>query len=206
MRILIADDHALVREAIALVLQNAGGIDMVQACEMDDVEEAIEHDGPFDLVLLDFEMPGVGGLAGLKKILSRKDRPPIALLSGVASRTVVIESLGFGAIGFVPKTLSADSMIHAVRLMASGEHYLPIDLITGGAQAGFQERDRNAQLTRREIQVLNGLCNGLSNKEIAQIYEVQEVTVKLHVKTLCRKLGAKNRTHAAMIAKETNLL
>ena len=88
--------------------------------------------------------------------------------------------------------------------MATGERYLPIEFLTdaGNDQPG----SLGVKLTSRESQVLRGLCSGMSNKEIAQLYDLQEVTVKLHVKTLCRKLQAKNRTHAAMIARDANLI
>lgn len=205
MKVLIADDHALVRESISLVLQSSGNIEVVQAANMEEAARKISDERPLDLVLLDFGMPGVGGIAGLKKIFTRFKDQRIAVLSGTASKSVIVEALGFGAAGFVPKTLSADAMVHAVKLMATGERYLPISFMTASTSDEKIE-DARAKLTPREMQALLGLCDGLSNKEIAQMYGVQEVTVKLHVKTLCRKLGARNRTHAAMLAKELGII
>jgi DNA-binding NarL/FixJ family response regulator len=89
--------------------------------------------------------------------------------------------------------------------MATGERYLPVSFINVAA-FGSGAKEIGANLTERERQVLFGLSNGLSNKEIAQNHQLAEVTVKLHVKTLCRKLNARNRTHAAMIAKELGLV
>ena len=105
-----------------------------------------------------------------------------------------------GASGFVPKTLGAKSMMSAIRLMLAGEIFVPFDFMRQADQKTV------ANLTERETQVLDGLCAGKSNKEIARDLDLQEVTIKLHVKTLCRKLDAKNRTQAAMIAKERDLL
>ena len=101
------------------------------------------------------------------------------------------------------KLMAAKSMVNAVKFMAMGEKYVPLDFLN----AVEEEADipLAKQLSERELQVLGGLCQGLSNKEIARELDLQEVTIKLHVKTLCRKIEAKNRTHAAMIAKEAGL-
>jgi two-component system nitrate/nitrite response regulator NarL len=123
-----------------------------------------------------------------------------AILSGTATRAIAETALAAGAAGFLPKTIAAKSLIHAVRFMAAGEKYVPVKFMT--------ERDEEkpnplaSKLTPRELEVLNGLVDGRSNKEIAKSLDLQEVTIKLHVKTLCRKLAARNRTHAAMIAKD----
>lgn len=202
MKILIADDHRLVRDAIGAVLKSTGEIEVVTVGTMQEAVAALESDGRFDLILLDYHMPGVGDLAGLRSILARYRDEKIALFSGTASDFVVNEAFRLGAVGFVPKTLAPESMIHAVRLMAAGERYLPVELMTRATSDGGAGQSVNHLLSERELQALQGLCDGLSNKEIASRCGVQEVTVKLHVKTLCRKLGARNRTHAALIGKE----
>jgi DNA-binding NarL/FixJ family response regulator len=92
-------------------------------------------------------------------------------------------------------------MVAAVNLMASGDVFAPISLLMEEPEMA----EALATLTRRETDVLRGICEGKSNKEIARDLDLQEVTVKLHVKTLSRKLGAKNRTHAAMIARDAGL-
>ncbi len=101
----------------------------------------------------------------------------------------------------MPKTLSPQSLIAAVHLMLSGRTYYPHDFLAS-AEAG----QTKTLLTPREREVLQGLTEGRSNKEIAREFDIQEVTVKLHVKTLSRKLGARNRTHAAMIARDQGLI
>lgn len=125
-------------------------------------------------------------------------------MSGIAPRDVAEEALEMGAAGFLPKTLPAKSLVNAVRFMAMGEQYAPIDFMT----AAEDEKAVNPlaeKLTERELQVLEKLCEGMSNKEIARALGIQEPTVKLHMKTLYRKIGASNRTQAAMIAKEAGL-
>lgn len=205
MRILIADDHRLVRDAIGAVLASSGDIEVETAADMAEANACLDRNGPFDLVLLDYGMPGVGDLAGLRGILDRHGDKRIALFSGTASNFVVAEAFRLGAAGFVPKTLSPDAMVHAVRLMAGGERYLPVEMMTQPALEGLSGRTIAEILTERETQTLQGLCEGLSNKEIASRHDVQEVTVKLHVKTLCKKLHARNRTHAALIGKELGI-
>jgi two-component system nitrate/nitrite response regulator NarL len=103
----------------------------------------------------------------------------------------------------LPKTITAASLVNAVKFMAIGEIYAPVDFMT--KEEATKRHPFQDLLTNRELQVLSGLTRGLANKEIAREIDLQEVTIKLHVKTLCRKLEAKNRTHAAMIAKEAGL-
>ena len=125
-------------------------------------------------------------------------------MSGTADRSVAQEALDAGAAGFLPKTMAAKSLVNAVRFMGLGEKYAPLDFMTAAEEAA-PARPLAETLSERERQVLEGLCHGHSNKEIARDLGLQEVTVKLHVKTLCRKLEARNRTHAAMIAKDAGL-
>ena len=91
-------------------------------------------------------------------------------------------------------------MITAAKFMAAGEVYAPIDVLKGQAE------NPDSPLSKRETEVLRGICEGKSNKEIARVLDLQEVTIKLHVKTLSRKLEARNRTHAAMIARDRALV
>ena len=198
MRILLADDHGLVRETIAMFLQGAGVGEVVCAGDLDGALHETRADDAFDLVLLDYEMPGMDGFAGLSRMKSAVGDCPVAILSGTATPTMAADSIAAGAAGFVPKTLASRSMVSAIRFMAAGEVYLPHDLMVQGEDAAHD-------LTERETSVLRGLCEGKSNKEIARDLGLQEVTIKLHVKTLCRKLEARNRTQAAMIARDRGI-
>lgn len=204
MKILLADDHDLVREAIAAFL-TSGGVEAVDhASSLDGALSAVEKaDRAYDVILLDYGMPGMSGLDGLTKMRAVANGTPVALISGTANRAVAEEALALGAAGFVPKTMAAGSLVNAVRFMAAGEQYAPVKWMT---EAEKEDAHPMAdKLSERELQVLGGLCHGKSNKEIARDLDLQEVTIKLHVKTLCRKLEAKNRTQAAMIAKEAGL-
>lgn len=200
MQILIADDHELVRDAIVSLLEQESDFQIVA---VDDFTQALEKvNDEFDLVLLDYDMPGMNGLNGLDK-MKEAVNAPVAILSGAANRTIAQEALDRGAAGFLPKTMESKTLSHAIRFMGAGEVYAPIKFLTTAPEEDIPEIAK--QMTERELQVLAGLCKGLSNKEIAREVDLQEVTVKLHVKTACRKLGAKNRTQAAIMAKEAGI-
>lgn len=203
MRILLADDHELVRETISAFLEKEDGFKVSQANDLAQAKRAMETHEPFDLILLDYEMPGMNGLGGLESIMETAGRKPVAIISGTANKIIAEKALELGAAGFLPKSMAASSLINAVKFMAMGEKYAPLDFMT--SEDVEADHPLKKQLSERELQVLSGLCQGLANKEIAREIDLQEVTVKLHVKTLCRKLEAKNRTHAAMIAKDAGL-
>ena len=204
MRILIADDHDLLRETLSMFLASEGSIDTALASTLDAALDLIHSEEKFDLIMLDYNMPGMAGLNGLKRAMEASGGSPVALMSGIASRSVAEEALAFGAAGFVPKTLAAKTVVNAVRFMAMGEKYAPIDFMTADDPT-VAPNPLAQKLSRRELQVLEGLSKGKSNKEIARDLDLQEPTIKLHVKTLYRKIGAANRTQAALIAKEEGL-
>lgn len=204
MRILIADDHDLVREALGSLIEKDSEFEVSHADDFDGAAGKITSSGPFDLVLLDYGMPGMNGLDGLNRAMTMNDGRPVALMSGTAPRTVAEEALATGAAGFLPKTMAARSLLSAIRFMAMGEQFAPVQFMTDKAEEPASPLAR--QMTEREMQMLDALCRGLSNKEIARELELQEVTVKLHVKTACRKLGARNRTQAAMMARDAGLV
>lgn len=203
MRVLIADDHELLRDTLEAFLQLEDGIESVSAGTLEQACALIETDGPFDLVLLDYLMPGMEGLQGLTRALEIGEGQRVALMSGVASREIAERALEAGAAGFIPKTMAAKSMVNAIAFMSKGEQFVPVDFLTSPGQA--ESNALIAQLSRRELQVLRGLTKGMSNKEIARDIGLQEPTVKLHVKTLYRKVGAANRTQAAMIGREAGI-
>jgi two-component system, NarL family, nitrate/nitrite response regulator NarL len=203
VRVLIADDHDLVREILAAYLMREPGFEVETAADFQSAAKKIKTDDKFDLVLLDYNMPGMNGIYGLTEAIALNDGRPVAIISGTAAKTVAQEVLLAGAIGFLPKNISARSLIHAIRFMASGEKYAPVEFL--GPRDKLETNSLEARLTKREVEVLKGLTKGLSNKEIGRDIAIQEVTVKLHLKTLCRKINARNRTHAAVIAMEAGL-
>jgi len=203
MRVLIADDHDLLRDTLVMFLQGQAGFETATAGTFEAACALIDAEAPFDLVLLDLNMPGMNGLAGLKTALTYAGGQRVALMSGEATPAIAQEALQAGAAGFVPKSLPAKSLVNAVKFMAQGDQYAPIDFMT--TQPPEPVNQLASTLTQREMQVLKGLTEGKSNKEIGRDLDIQEPTVKLHVKTLYRKIGAANRTQAAMIAREEGI-
>lgn len=203
MRILVADDHELVLDTLSAFLSREDDFNLSVCEDLPSALALIEKEARFDLVLLDYSMPGMDGLAGLAQALETNGGQGVAIISGVASKVIAQDALDMGASGFLPKTMAAASLVNAVRFMAAGEVFAPVKFMT--EELGENLPDIAKKLTEREMQVLEGLCQGKSNKEIARDIDLQEVTIKLHVKTLCRKLDAKNRTQAALTAKDLGL-
>jgi DNA-binding NarL/FixJ family response regulator len=200
IKILVADDHDLVRETIAAFLKESDIDEVKTVANLEEAITAAEQNGAYDLVLLDYDMPGMNGLEGLQRMKRANAEKAVAILSGAASREVAEAALKNGAQGFIPKTLGARSLVTAARFMVAGEVYAPLEFMRK------KPEDHSGPFSPRELEVLRGICDGKSNKEIARDCSLQEVTVKMHVKTLSRKLGARNRTHAAMIARDRCLI
>lgn len=201
MRVLLVDDHALVAEVISSYLATQPGLSVETSPDLVGASLLIRKQGPFDIVLLDYNLPGIEGLTGLSRILEQNGGK-VALFSGVASHAVIERALELGAVGFVPKTIAVRSLVNALRFMASGERYLPNDFIQKSLGAASAH---DVPLKPIERKVLVHLCEGLQNKEIARLLELSEVSVKAHVKSICGKLGAKNRTQAVIIAGQRQL-
>ena len=209
MRILLADDHRLVRDGIRFFLVRlASDVTIIEAETFDEALSLATESGDFDLIILDLAMPGMNGLTGLEVMRTRFPDVPVVILSGSYHRSDVLNALERGAHGYIPKTLSGKAMLNALQLVISGERYVP-SIIFAESHPG-QSMGRNGgtlapdsplqRLTPRERDVLALLSKGMSNKEIARDLELQEVTVKVHLKGVFRKLGAANRTQAVKIA------
>ncbi|MEL6686506.1 MAG: response regulator transcription factor [Pseudomonadota bacterium] len=205
MNILLADDHDLVRDAISALLKNDDASIEVDTVEnLPRVLEKLRQGERYDVIILDLKMPGMNGLAGIGKVQSLSKNVPIIIMSGNASKQDVHTALELGARGFVPKTLAGRSLVSAVKLVASGETYVPTDVLTGNR--GETVEGLRAALTKREMEVLSQLRRGHSNKEIARLLEISEATVKLHVRSLSDKFEAKNRTDIVIQAIDAGIV
>ena len=204
LKVLIADDHELLRDMLSMFLTEEQGFDTRTVPDLAATKDVLAADPEIDIVLLDYAMPGMNGLAGFEEVRDLPGKHRVAIISGTATREVAQQALDSGAAGFLPKTLSAKSLVNAVRFMAMGEQYAPREFLT--TDPVFASDHPLAELlSKREMEVLHGLTQGKSNKEIARDLDIREPTVKLHVKTLYRKLGVANRTQAAMTARSEGL-
>jgi DNA-binding NarL/FixJ family response regulator len=200
MRILLADDHHLVREAIASYLTRAASdIACIEASDFQQVRERLARDSDFDLVILDYRMPGMNGLAGLDEVKQRLPQTPIAIMSGAMDPDEAGRALERGAAGVIMKNLRGTALLMALRLMAAGETYVPRAVVDGlagrhAARPGFDN------LTPRELDCIEQLVHGSPNREIATRLAISEITVKLHLNSAFRKMGARNRSDAVRIA------
>ena len=199
MRILLADDHELVCDGFKAVIErHEPEAEVTTARSFDEAFSLVLSKGCFDITLLDLNMPGMQGLDGLKRMVAQCPNSAVAIITGMVTKAVATSALAAGAKGFIPKTLSGSKLILALRLLASGEVYAPVDLMRpSGAIEGLKIVGAEV-LTPRELEVAAMLVKGASNKEIARSLDLQEVTVKLHVRNLCRKLETKNRTQIAV--------
>ncbi|ATG46190.1 LuxR C-terminal-related transcriptional regulator [Celeribacter ethanolicus] len=204
LRILIADDHAMVLEMFKQYLSNLPDMEAHTAPDLDAAVAEIDRNGAFDLVLVDLNMPGMNGVSGLGKALEHNAGKPVGLLTSNPSSHVVSEILSLGGAGVILKTASLKDLANEIRFMAAGGRYVPVELID---QKRVKSRETgNATLSDREMAVLDLLSEGKQNRDIGETLGIAEATVKMHVKSICSKLGANNRTQAVIVARDMNLI
>ena len=216
--ILIADDHHLFRQGLKLVLEGMiPGVKVLEASDLDEAIEGIRNGDALDLVMLDLSMPGAEPEGALGVACTEAAPTPVVILSAFSDPDGVQMAMRSGAAGYVLKSFSDESLRHVLELILSGEAYVPPAprqagvVATGTAAPGHHLRPGfsadNApgpleSLTIRQLEVLNLIMEGQSNKEIGRTLGVYESTVKTHIQVILQKLNADNRTHAAMIARE----
>jgi len=214
MRALVIDDHPLIQEAVARVLQRAEprfSVDAANGCERG-LEIAAAGDEP-ELVLLDMHLPG--GLSGIPALRTWRERfpsVPVIVVSASSDAQAVLAALDAGAAGFIPKSSSNEVMIHAIRLVLDGGRYVPQEvLLDGSTGEATKRRGRTTTsveslgLTGRQFDVLRLIAKGASNKVICRELGLAERTVKAHVTAVLRALKVTSRTQAALAAARLGL-
>lgn len=203
VRLLIADDHVVVRAGLKSLLDDVFDIDIV--ADAADGEEAIRlarRHRP-DVVLLDVRMPGADGLAVLGQLRTELPGVAVVMFSSYDNPTYIARAVALGASGYLVKNASRDDIIGAIRRAAAGEALWSregLRRVTGALSTPRAPAELDAPLTKRESEVLKQLALGLSNKEIAQALEISYETVKEHVQHILRKLAVADRTQAAVWA------
>src|SRR6185436_9002230 len=174
------------------------------AGDVQEILDILKTPAAADILLLDLRMPGMHDLAGLRRIRAAWPDLPVVVVSGWAEESDIARAMRLGACGYLPKTLTGTALLDGIREIMAGRRHMAKDRHDGGIMPSYYdaERARRPGLSPREKQVLEYLKRGDTNKDIARSLGLKLVTVKLHVRNACRKLGAKNRTQAAMLARE----
>jgi len=211
LNLLIIDDHALFREGLKFILR---GLDEHLAIdEAGSVAAALERQdpSPFDLILLDLNLPGVGNLEALATIRAAFPETPVVVLSGEDDPRMIRATIEHGAMGFVPKSSTPEILIQALRLILAHGVYLPVAALDSEESTpgdADTPRDPDALLrsmSPRQIEVLHCVIQGQPNKLIARNLALSESTVKAHLSAVFRSLGARNRTEAVYAAAKLGL-
>ena len=201
-RVLIADDHPLVRDGLRTVISVAfDAAELFEAATLDETIAVIEREGDFDLVMLDVNMPGATGVSGLVMLRQRFPALPVVIVSAATDRGLVSAALAAGASGFIPKSLKRGAIVDALKAVLAGEIYVPED-VTMDDRVHHEERDIHAridQLTPQQRVVLGLLVEGKLNKQIAYELNVSMTTVKAHVSAILTKLKVFSRTQAVIL-------
>lgn len=204
-RVLIADDHPMLRDALARTLRLVEPqAQVIEAVDYASALEAMLEQAP-DLALVDLHMPGMDGVEGVRRLRLRFARVPLVVVSGEDDPAVIRAALAAGAVGFFPKSESPAVLQQALRLVRGGGTYTPsqalADLRHGGPFAQAARPDASG-LTPRQMDVLKSLMRGQPNKLIARELGLTEGTVKIHIAAILRALQARNRTEAVVMARD----
>jgi DNA-binding NarL/FixJ family response regulator len=204
IRILVVDDHPIVRSGLTSVLSSQADFDVIgEASNGDEAIAAAARLTP-DLVLMDLRMPVRNGVDASAAILAARPSTRIVVLTTYASDGEVLRAIEAGAVGYLLKDVPHDELFRALRAVARGERYLA-PVVTERLMAQWQQPGR-VSLTDRELDVLRAVARGEANKEIAASLGISEPTVKAHLVRIFDKLGVENRTSAARVARQQGLI
>jgi DNA-binding NarL/FixJ family response regulator len=204
IRVLLVDDHVVVRAGLEELLHTTGEIEVVGAAA--DGAEAVRlvAERAPDVVLMDLEMPGVDGIEATRRVLAAGSDAAVVILTSFSDRERILQALDAGAVGYLLKDAEPHELVSAIRAAARGES--PLAPKAASAVLGARrERAPAAELTEREREVLALVGAGLQNKEIARRLGISEKTVKAHLTSVFRQLGVYDRTQAALWAQRHGL-
>lgn len=222
-RILLADDHALFRDALLTYIQRAEPSVQVESVnDLDAARRVLEEGTSFQLAMIDWHMPGVTSLESITDLATQFPQTRFTLMSGVIDQDRAQEALDAGLWGYFPKTLSGRALIDGIRQVLSGQRFIPygptgqqlapayhgekLFFKPNGAALAERGSQIRMNLTARENEVLRHLCDGLTNAEIAERMNVKEVTVKLHLRNAFDKIEARNRTDAVVKCRQLGVI
>ncbi len=208
VRVVVVDDHEVVRRGLEQVLANVEDLDLVaSAANGEDAVGLLSEHRP-DIVLMDLSMPGMSGTEATRQILRRAEeidlRVRVIVLTAFAEHNTVLAAIRAGASGFLLKHASPEDLVAAIRSAHAGD--VPLDPVAGRALVDADRAlDRMPHLTARESEVLNLVAQGLANKQIAGRLGIRERTVKAHLTSIFQALGVQDRTQAALWARDRHV-
>jgi two-component system nitrate/nitrite response regulator NarP len=207
LRVLIADDHTVIRETLLYFLEQMGGFSVTVAADFQSALK-VASESQLDVVLLDINMPGMDGLNSLTRLKRASEATSIVLFSGTIAPGFLSRALEIGIKGFISKNMGIRSIANAIRLVGDGDVFVPLQFSqlasAGSGQAGTG--NATSDLSSFERDILSRVAIGKTNKEIGWDLQQSEMIVKMHMRNICKKLDAKNRAHAASLARELGLI
>jgi two-component system, NarL family, nitrate/nitrite response regulator NarL len=217
MKILLADDHTLFRDALMGYIERAEpGVKITTVPSLFDARHILDNDPAYDLGLLDWQMPGVGGIKDFQDMVISYPQIKFALMSGIIEEYEADAAMKTGLWGYFPKTLSGRLLVDGIKKILHGEKFVPMMGLTDRLQPAYQDNKmfyradhsipQATRLTKREEEVIQLLGSGLRNDEIGSRLGITLATVKLHVRNSYHKLEVRNRTEAVLKAKKMGIL
>lgn len=209
IRVLLADDHAIVRAGLKRIVQEAGDMDVVaEASDGRDALRLVEETSP-DVAVIDISMPGMDGLEVIDRITAMHPRIPVLVLTMHEEDQYVVRTINSGAKGYLTKRSAPEQLVKAIRQVNSGGFYLT-DEAAESLAVSLSSRTRSASslgaLSNRELQVLRGLAVGMTNREIAVSYGISVKTVDTHRSRLLKKLNLRNNAELVRFAVQNRLI
>lgn len=210
MKILVIDDHTLIRQAMQNMLRVLdSSAEVLESADCSAALELAAQQPDLDLILLDLHLPGMGGMDALAHFRQSHPAVPVVVLSGANDRQTVLAAIDRGAMGFIPKSSSNAVMLSALRLVLSGGVYLPLEILDHAGLSTVENAGSTTPvelgLTERQMEVLALLLQGNSNKLICRELGLAEGTVKVHVTAVLKALNVTSRTQAVIAASKLGL-
>ncbi|QUY44953.1 response regulator transcription factor [Acaryochloris marina] len=200
IRLLVVEDHPVVRHGIIAILSQAEDMDVIAEAEngLEAIDQYQKHQP--DITLMDLRMPHLEGVEAIARIRAKTSKAQIIILTTYDTDEDIYRGLQAGARGYILKDTTATELIHAIRTVHGGKRYIPSEVALKLA-----DRIDDSDLTDRELEVLQLLSKGNSNQEIAAALTISEGTVKFHINNILSKLGVKDRTQAVIVALKKGL-
>ncbi|HXF58089.1 MAG TPA: response regulator transcription factor [Actinomycetota bacterium] len=221
VRVLIVDDHRMFTEALRLLLEGAQGIHIAGAVPTAEEAFAFCRREPVDVVLMDIDLPGLDGVAATRRIREEHPDTQVVVITAFTQSDLVAGAVAAGASGYVPKTHAVEDLVSVIRLAVEGGVVVatgdlrPADLPRAQAAAltrqepappGPGRRRPGPALTQRELEILQGLADGLSTEEVARTLAISPLTVRAHMKKIFAKLGVHSKVNAIVAAARQGLI